>query len=136
LKLAGEVVGYRLLGNRLFERVFDEFRGFLPAEELKEHDAGEDDRAGVDHVLVGVLGRGAVGGFEDRVAVADVGSGGDAETTYLRGGCVGDVVAVKIAGGENAVVFRTDDDLLKDRVGDAIVDEELSRSVTVWSRNS
>ena len=103
----------------------DEFGGFFPADEVEQHDAGENHRAGIDDVLVGVLGRGAVGGFEDRVAIADVGAGRDAEAADLRRGRVGDVVAVEVGGGQDAVVRGADDDLLEDGVGDAVVDEDL-----------
>ena len=94
-----EVVGYELLRDGLFHGAFDEAGGFSPAEEVEEHDAGEHDAAGVDDVLVSVLGGSAVGGLEDGVAVTDVAAGGYAETAYLRGGGVGDVVAVEVGGG-------------------------------------
>ena len=37
-----------------------------------------------------------MGGFEDGVAVADVGAGGDTESADLGGAGVGDVVAVEV----------------------------------------
>ena len=91
----------------------------------KQHDAGEDDRSGIDDVLVGILGRGAVGGFEDGVSIADVGAGRDAEAADLRGAGVRDVVAVEVGAGEDGVLLGADDDLLEDGVGDAVVDEDL-----------
>ena len=114
--------------------LFDQARGFTPAEEVEQHDAGEHDRAGVDDVLVGVLGRGAVGGLEDGEAIADVGAGRDAEAADLRGGGVGDVVAVEVGGGEDAVVLGADDDLLEDGVGDAVVDQDLLLPLAVAVR--
>ena len=120
--------------------VFDQLGRFLPADEVEQHDAGKDDRAGVDHVLVGIFGRGAVRGFKDRVAIADVGAGSDAETADLRCCCVGDVVAVEVGGGEDAVVLGANDDLLEDGVGDAVIDENLllplrrCRASCRWSR--
>ena len=81
-------------------------RGLFPAEKFEHHDAGEHDRSGIDDVLVGILGRGAVRGFEDGVAIADVGSGRDAESAHLRGASVGDVVAVEVGAGENRCTPR------------------------------
>jgi hypothetical protein len=74
-----------------------------------------------------------VGGFKHREAIADVGAGGDAEAADLGRGGVGDVVAVEVGGGENAVVGGANDDLLEDGVGDAVVDEDfrLPRAVAV-----
>ncbi len=42
-----------------------------------------------------------MGGFKDRVAVADVCAGGYAQAAYLRCGCIRDVVAVQVGGGED-----------------------------------
>ena len=47
------------------------------------------------------------------------------ESAHLRRGRIGDVVAVEVGGGQNAVVRRANDDLLEDGVGDAVVDEDL-----------
>ena len=68
----------------LLHGAFDEARGLRPADEVEQHDSGKDDGTWVDDVFVGVLGRGAVGGFKDRVAVTNVGSRSDAETADLR----------------------------------------------------
>src|SRR5208282_3678143 len=89
------------------------------------HHARENHRAGIDYVFVGVLGGGAVRGFEDGVAVADVGSGSNAQASYLRGAGVGDVVAVQVGRGQNAVFVGSRYDLLEDGVGDAVVDHQL-----------
>ena len=67
-----EVVGDFLLLDGALHALFDQVGGFVPAEVAEHHDAGEDHRAGIDDVFVGVLRRGAVRGFEDGVAVADV----------------------------------------------------------------
>src|SRR5579862_6807140 len=124
-ELTLEIVCDELLLNGLLHRVLDELGCFFPADEIEEHDAGEDDGARVDDVLVGILGRGAVGGFEDGVSIADVGAGSNAEASDLRGGRVGDVVAIEIGGGQDAVVGWANDDLLEDGVGDAVVDEDF-----------
>src|SRR6266700_5845389 len=71
--LALEVVGHEFLLDGFFHRIFNELGGFFPADEVEEHDAGEDDGTGIDDILVGVLGSCAVGGFEDGKAIADVG---------------------------------------------------------------
>src|SRR5208282_5379122 len=89
------------------------------------HHARENHRAGIDYVFVGVLGGGAVRGFEDGVAVADVGSGSNAQASYLRGAGVGDVVAVQVGRGQNAVFVGSRYYLLEDGVGDAVVDHQL-----------
>ena len=65
-------------------------------------------------------------GFKDSKSVADIGSRGDAEPANLSGSRVGDVVAVEVSSGQHAVVRRADDDLLKDGVGNAVVDENLA----------
>src|SRR4051812_25462374 len=72
-----EVVGDALLADGLLERLLDGVRGLPPAQVAQHHAAGEDDGARVHLVEVGVLGRGAVGGLEDRVAglVVDVSAG-------------------------------------------------------------
>ena len=72
---------------------------------FEHHDAGEDHRTGIDDILVGVLRRGAVRGFEDRIAVADVRARRDAQSADLRRRSVGDVVAVQVRSRQDAVVF-------------------------------
>ena len=67
LHLAFEVVGDGLGADGAVHALDDEVGGVVPAEVAEHHFAGEDDGAGVHFVLVGVLGGGAVGGFEDGV---------------------------------------------------------------------
>ena len=69
-----------------------------PAHVAEHHFAGEDDRAGIHLVEIGVLRRGAVGRLENRVAgvVVDIGAGRDADATDLRRQRVGEVIAVQI----------------------------------------
>src|SRR6478609_858289 len=64
LHLALEVIGDELLLDSLLHGRFDELRGLTPAEKFEHHDAGEDDRAGVDDVLVCIFGRRTVSCFE------------------------------------------------------------------------
>ena len=106
-----EVVGDELLLDGLLHGGFDESCGFAPADEVEQHDTGEHDRPGVDHVLVRVLRSGAVGRFENRIAVADIGAGRNAESAYLGRRGVRDVVAVEVGRGEDAVVAGANDDL-------------------------
>src|SRR5450432_1209834 len=79
--LAGEVVGDGFRGNRLFQSRDDQVGDVLPAHVFEHHDTREDDAAGINRVLIGIFGGGAVGGFEDGVAgdVVDVAAGGDAD---------------------------------------------------------
>src|SRR5436305_3455305 len=73
-----EIVSNFFLLDGALERFFNQARGLFPAHEVEHHDAGENHRARVDDVFIGVLGRGAVGGLEDGVFVADVAAGSDA----------------------------------------------------------
>src|SRR5882724_5002264 len=45
--LALKIVGHSLLLDGLFHRVLDEPRRFIPAQQLEQHHAGEDHRAGI-----------------------------------------------------------------------------------------
>ena len=56
----------------------------------------KNHRAGIDHVFVGILRSGAVRGFEDGVAVADVRAGSNSQSADLRRAGVGNVVAIQI----------------------------------------
>ena len=92
----------------------------------EHHLCREDEGAGVDLVLACVLGRRAVRGLEDgnpRVVV-DVGAGGDADATDLCGQGVGDVVAVEVHGGQDAVFCGTGDDLLEHGIGNHVLDHD------------
>jgi hypothetical protein len=85
-----------------------EVGGLVPAQVAEHHLAGEDDRAGVDLVEVGVLRRGAVGGLEDGVAgdVVDVAARRDADAADLRRERVGEVVAVEVQRGDHVELLR------------------------------
>src|SRR6266581_5641924 len=64
-----EIVGHFLLLDRALHALLDQVPRFIPTEVTKHHDAGQDNRTGIDDVLVGILGRSAMGSFEDGVAV-------------------------------------------------------------------
>src|SRR3989304_1540916 len=83
--LPGEVVGDALLLDGPGHAGGDPPGDVVPAQVLEHHHAGEDERARVDLVLPGVLGRRAVGGLEDRRPIADVPSRGAAQAAD-RGG--------------------------------------------------
>ncbi|MCK7526755.1 MAG: hypothetical protein MZV64_58740 [Ignavibacteriales bacterium] len=108
---AGEVVGDGLRGDGAFHALDDQVGGFGPAHVAEHHLAGEDDRAGVDLVEVGVFRRGAVGRFEDGVTrhVVDVRAGSDADPAHLRRQRIGEVVAVQVHGGDHIIILRADD---------------------------
>src|ERR1017187_1684074 len=129
-----EVVGHFLLLDGALHALLDQVGGFVPAEMAEHHDAGQDDGAGIDNVLVGVLGRGAEGGLEDGVAIADVGAGGDSEAAHLGRAGVGDVVAVQIRAGQHGILFRPSHHLLEDGVGDAVVDHDFFLPLAVAMR--
>src|ERR1700686_736653 len=74
-----EIVGYFLLFDGALQALLDQVGSFGPSEMAEHHNARENDGARIDDVLIGILGSGAVGGFEDGVAVADVPSGSGAE---------------------------------------------------------
>src|SRR6185503_184518 len=103
----------------------DHVGGFLPAHVLEHHHAAEDDGPGVNHVLVGVLGGGAVGGLEDGVTgdVVDVTAGRDADATDLGRQGVAQVVAVQVEGGDDVELLRAGEDLLERDVGDRVLDD-------------
>ena len=69
---AGEVVGDLLVGDRGSERADDQVGGLDPAHVAQHHLGREDQRAGVDLVLAGVLRRGAVRRLEHRDLVGEV----------------------------------------------------------------
>src|ERR1019366_565738 len=91
-----EIVGHFFLFDGALQTPLDQIGGFRPSQEAKHHDARKNDGAGIDDVFVGILGSGAVRGFENGVAVADVRSGSDAEAANLGGAGVGNVVAVQV----------------------------------------
>ena len=81
-------------------------------------------RTGVDLVLAGVFGRGAVGGLKDGVArgVVDVAARRDANAADASGQRVADVIAVEVHGGDDRVLGRAREDLLQKGIGDRVLD--------------
>ena len=65
---AGKIVGDSFGGDSAVQAFDDEVGGFAPAHVAQHHFAAQNHRAGVHFVLVGVFGRGAVRGLENRVA--------------------------------------------------------------------
>src|SRR3972149_447715 len=111
---AFEVVGDLAGGYGPVDAFEDEVGGLFPAHVAEHHFAGEDDAAGVDLVLIGVLGGGAVGGLEDGVAgvVVDVAAGGDADAADLSGQSVGKVIAVEVQCRDHIEISRSSKHLL------------------------
>src|SRR5439155_3840237 len=125
----GEVVGDDLLLDGLLETGHQAVGGIRPAQVTEHHFAGEDDRAGIHLVLARVLGRGAVGGLEQRVAgvVVDVGAGRNADAAHLRRERVGEQVAGQVARRNEVELIGPRQDLLQEGVGDGVLDEDLAR---------
>src|SRR5260370_30206588 len=67
-----EIVSDKFLEYGCLHRGFDQPRGLAPAHVVEHHDAGKNYRAGGDHVLVCVLGRGPVRRLKDGVLGAAV----------------------------------------------------------------
>src|SRR5438876_5915938 len=93
---AFEVVGDAMLGDGGRKRPLDEHTHFGPSDEFEHQRPGTNERAGVDDVLVGVLGRRAVRGFKNPVPVADVPTGRETQPANLRRAGVGKIVAVQV----------------------------------------
>jgi hypothetical protein len=60
-----------------------------------------------------------------------VGAGRDADAADLRGQRVGDVVAVEVQRGDHVVLGRTQQDLLQEGVGDAVLDDDVLAGLRV-----
>src|SRR5215471_1743869 len=81
-----KIVGHRLGADGAVHALDHEVGRLAPAHVPQHHLPGENDRAGIDPVEVGVLGRRSVGGLEDGVTgqVVDVAPGRDADAAHLR----------------------------------------------------
>ena len=126
LHQAGEVVGHHSALDDFGVGVGDEVRRLLPADVLEHHDAAEEQGPRIHLVQVGVLGRGAVSGLEDRHVVRHVGAGRDADAPDLRRHRVGQVVAVQVHGREHVELARPQQHELEDDVRDAVLDHDLA----------
>src|SRR6266516_732652 len=105
------------------EPAHDGRRDVRPAELLEHHGSGKDHAAGIDLVQPRVLRCRAVRRFVHRVAVAHVAAGGEPEPADLRGGGVGEQVAVQIRRGDDGVLVRPEHELREHRIGNAILDD-------------
>src|SRR5207244_6828574 len=114
------------LGEGGFEGLVDELGGFTPAQVLQQQHARKQYGARVGHVLARVLGGGAVRCLKHGGLVADVGAGGEADASRHGGGGVGEVVAVEVGRGDDAVFIGPELDLLKHAVGNAVLDQQLA----------
>ena len=56
----GQIVGHDLVGDGGGDTLDDQISGFSPADVAQEHVSGKDQRAGVDLIHAGILGRSAV----------------------------------------------------------------------------
>ncbi len=124
--LPGEVVGDGLVGDDLGERGFDQLGRFGPAHVLQHHHARQHQRAGIDFIQIGVLGRGAVGRFEHGDVIGHVGPRCDADAAHFRRHRVGQIIAVQVHGGQHRELFRPQLQQLEDDVGDAVLDHHLA----------
>ena len=72
-------------------------------------------------------------GFEDGVAgdVVDVRARRDADAADARGQRVADVVAVEVRRGDDVVLGRPRENLLQERVGDHVLDDDAAAGLAV-----
>jgi len=77
----------------------------LATEVIHHHLNGVDGSDGVDLVLTGVLGSGAVNGFEERMVVADVARGRHAHAALKDRAEVGGNVTKHVGGHDGVVVL-------------------------------
>ncbi|KAF1858247.1 hypothetical protein Lal_00014748 [Lupinus albus] len=122
---AREVVGDALGRDRLFHRADDEVGRFRPAHVAQHHLGRQDQRTGVHVILARILGRRAVRGFEHRDGIGHVGTRRDTDAADLGRQRVRNVVAVQVQRGDDAVLGRTQQDLLQERIGDRILDDDV-----------
>jgi len=124
--LAGKIVGDAFAADRAVQAFEDGVRRFGPAHVPQHHFAAQDHGTGVDHVLVGVLGRGAMGGFKDGMAgdVIDIPAGGDANAADLRRQSVAQVIAVQVERRDDVEIRRAREHLLEGDVGDGVLDDD------------
>src|SRR3954468_14601608 len=64
--------------------------------------------------------------------IVDDGSGSYADPSHLSRERVGDVVAVQVHGSNDAVLFRPGENLLQERIGDDVLDDDASREPGPW----
>src|SRR5262249_32220769 len=104
----------------------DEVRHFRPAQIPEHHFTTQHNTARVDPILIRILRRGPVRGFEDGVPgdVIDVAARCDADAAHLRGEGIAQVIPVQVQRGDHVEVFRACEHLLERDVGDGVFDDE------------
>ena len=122
----GQVVGGDAVLEGPGQALVDMLGRFVPAEIFQQHGAGEDQGTGVDLIQAGIFGGAAVGGFEDGAIVADIGPRGHPQSPYLGRQGVGDIVPVQVGGGDNLVFLRPEQDLLKQVIGQAVLEHRFA----------
>ena len=69
--------------------------------------------------------------FEQGALVTDVRARGDTDTTHLRGQRIGDVVTIQVHTGDHVILSRSQQDLLQERIGNHIFNDDLFTGVRV-----
>ena len=67
-----------------------------------------------------------MGGLIEGQGVGHVDARGQAQTAHLRGQGIGDVVTVEVGGGQDLVLFGTQQGFLEHGVGDAVLDHQTA----------
>src|SRR3989475_8880856 len=126
---AREVVGDHPGLDRLLQRTDNQVRRVRPAHVAQHHFTGKNDRSWIDLVLPRVLRRGPVRRLEERVPglVVDVRAGGDPDPAHLGGERVRQEVPREVRGGDHVELVGPREDLLEERVGDRVLDEDPAR---------
>ena len=101
-----QVVGDLLLPDRFGDARFRSGRPLPPSHEPEHHRARENQARGIDHVLVGILGRGAVRRLEHSLLIANVGARRHSQPADLGGTGIRDVVAVQVRRRKHVVLGR------------------------------
>ena len=68
-----------------------------------------------------------MGGFKHGGGVGQIGPGCDAYAAHFRRECIRDIVTIEVEGGDYVVVFRPQEYLLQEGVGDHILDDDAVR---------
>src|SRR6185369_8865141 len=109
-----EIISHSFLFDGALKTAFNQVRSLGPSHETEHHYAGKNHRTGVDDILVGVFRRSAMGCFEARETVSNIGPWRDAEPADLRRAGIGNVVAVQIGRRQDGILVGASDNLLKD----------------------
>src|SRR6266404_1177345 len=115
-----KIVGHSLLPNGFSQCVNNLLADLAPTEMFEHHHPGQNYGGRVDHILVRVFWSGAMRGFKHGGSISDIGSWSHSQAAYLRRRCVRKIVTVQVWSRENRVLIRANQDLLEDRIGDAV----------------